>query len=577
MKKIKRIIAVLAVSVLAGAFAFSNAEKVFANAGRIVINGTQFNNTQPIVNINDRFLVPFREIGEAIGAEVDWDQATQTVSMYRGNLYSYMQVGNTIMRHGVFRIDQTTGEKIYVSEFFATLVVAPVLINNFTYIPVRGLEQSLGTVVTWEAATATAFITTQAVGDPNAPPTVGNNNNNNANNNQTTPTAPNFGDFSNISHFRFISSETARVMFEDAHNYPFIFVLYDSSLHESRNLVPNIMVEAANIRTRIYGVDISGANFTRGDMSFLWSVFPENQAVEPTIYFVNNRRQIEQIQRPTDMAALRTRIQQFTTQAEVTHAIGNFSDTTFFRNRTASQIGNMYEDNLEFMLFLYDSTNERSRIAISIVKTAAHNAQQLVYGLDVSQNAGFQNRVDFLSAHGNVANQLPLIFTVYEGRLNFDEFRTPVNVAEMTRHIEEFRILARNQGAFSDFTGNWFTNGNILSVNALASTSNSSFMMLVYDSRSFNQTDVETVLSVMNEINIRNLFSYVALNEFSTVFEQNRNRNNYQPWFTNVITNNTQRPVLVYVRNGVIVAHTTNLSTPQQVRNFINSTHNHWN
>ena len=576
MKKLKKLL----VGFLVGVVAFciplmQNTQEALANTYRIVLDNMHFNSSEPIVNVNNRILVPFRDIGEAMGADIYWDEATRTVSMYRGNLYSYMQIGNSLLRYGEFKYNDV-GEIIYVSERFKSIDTAPQIINNRSYIPVRALAESLGADVTWQEENATAYITSHKVSSPYDNNDTGSSDKDkNDNESKQTITSEHYGDFSNISHFRQISSQTARNMFEDANNYPFVFVLYDSNSHESKNIVPDIMIEAANVRKRIYGVDIRDRNYNRADMNFLWGFFNEDNALEPTVYFVNSRRQVEEAKRPTDIRALSNRIQRFETQSEVSFNFGDFADTTYFRTRTTNQINNMYQDNEEFILALYDSTKEDSRVAISVIKTAAHSSRQIVYGLDVNRHPDFYNRVDFLDSYANVNNSLPMIFLVYEGKLNYEELISPRNVSEMTGYIEEFRHFSKNQGAFIDFTGTRYTNTGINNINSMFNNKET-FMFLIYDSRNFDSFDtVEHILSVISEVDYRNRFRYFTLNEFSNNFSQNRNISNYETWYTSRFTNNTQRPILVYVKDGVIVDFTTNLSTQGRVRNFLNDMYNY--
>ena len=87
----------------------------------------------PYVDAQWRTMVPFRVLGETFGAEVNWDQDTQTVT------YTY---GDT-------ELTMTIGEETYtVNGTEKTMDTAPVLSGDRTYVPVRFVGEALGYTVT---------------------------------------------------------------------------------------------------------------------------------------------------------------------------------------------------------------------------------------------------------------------------------------------------------------------------------------------------------------------------------------------------------------------------------------------
>lgn len=96
----------------------------------------------PIIQ-NGRTLVPFRRIFETVGAEVNWDANTRTVTGARS--------GRTVK----LTIDSTTAS---VNGSAATLEVAPTIIGGRTMVPLRFISESLGLEVTYDAATKVANI-----------------------------------------------------------------------------------------------------------------------------------------------------------------------------------------------------------------------------------------------------------------------------------------------------------------------------------------------------------------------------------------------------------------------------------
>lgn len=60
------------------------------------VNGKKVNfDVQPRVE-NGRTLVPFRALGEAFGALINWDAATQTVSFEKGDTLVQLRIGQPI-------------------------------------------------------------------------------------------------------------------------------------------------------------------------------------------------------------------------------------------------------------------------------------------------------------------------------------------------------------------------------------------------------------------------------------------------------------------------------------------------
>ena len=87
---------------------------------------------------NDRTLIPLRVIMEKLGAKVDWDQTNYTVNIYNDNKNIKLYIDNRLVSYtenGITTYD--------VSD------VAPVIINNSTYVPVRLVSNALGLNVDW--------------------------------------------------------------------------------------------------------------------------------------------------------------------------------------------------------------------------------------------------------------------------------------------------------------------------------------------------------------------------------------------------------------------------------------------
>lgn len=92
-----------------------------------------YSDVEPVI-VNGRTMVPLRAAGETIGAEVDWDQATQTATASRS--------GKT----ATFALNNKT---YYVDGEAHTTDVAPSIVDNRTMLPIRVFSEALGVKVEW--------------------------------------------------------------------------------------------------------------------------------------------------------------------------------------------------------------------------------------------------------------------------------------------------------------------------------------------------------------------------------------------------------------------------------------------
>ena len=100
----------------------------------------------PAQTINDRTMVPLRAIFEALGATVDWEEATQTVTSTKGDLTIKLTIGSN---------------KLYRGDEEVTLDVPAQVVNDRTLVPVRAISESFGCQVDWDEATQTVTIHVQ--------------------------------------------------------------------------------------------------------------------------------------------------------------------------------------------------------------------------------------------------------------------------------------------------------------------------------------------------------------------------------------------------------------------------------
>lgn len=93
--------------------------------------------------IDGRTMVPVRAILEALGASVDWDSATRTVSATKGIKTISMVIGK---------------KEISVGEKYMLMDVAPIIKENRTLIPARYAAEVFENTVKWDASTRTVDI-----------------------------------------------------------------------------------------------------------------------------------------------------------------------------------------------------------------------------------------------------------------------------------------------------------------------------------------------------------------------------------------------------------------------------------
>ncbi|MGQ9532609.1 MAG: copper amine oxidase N-terminal domain-containing protein [Desulfotomaculales bacterium] len=109
----------------------------------VLLNGQPLSFDQPPVIVNDRTLVPLRAIFEALGAEVNWDGATQTVTATRGDTVIILVIGSPV----AFKNGQPV-----------TLDQPALLMGGRTMVPVRFVSEAMGAEVNWNGATQTVSI-----------------------------------------------------------------------------------------------------------------------------------------------------------------------------------------------------------------------------------------------------------------------------------------------------------------------------------------------------------------------------------------------------------------------------------
>ena len=96
------------------------------------------NDVAPVI-VNNRTLVPIRVVTETLGGKVDWNDATKEVTLNIDGKEIKMTIGVILEKYGV----------------------APMIINDRTYVPIRFVAEELGAEVQWNEETKTVTIIKQ--------------------------------------------------------------------------------------------------------------------------------------------------------------------------------------------------------------------------------------------------------------------------------------------------------------------------------------------------------------------------------------------------------------------------------
>lgn len=140
-KKLLSILAAsaIAVSMLPASFAANDDIKVIVDGTELVISEED---TKPFVE-DGRTLVPMRAIFEALGATVEWDDATKTVTGVSDSGSVEMQVGSDTIK--------INGNDVPVD-------VPAQIVDGRTVVPVRVISEGLNCDVDWSQETRTVII-----------------------------------------------------------------------------------------------------------------------------------------------------------------------------------------------------------------------------------------------------------------------------------------------------------------------------------------------------------------------------------------------------------------------------------
>ena len=111
----------------------------------LIINNRMVETTVNPEQVSGTTLVPIRVVSEEMGAEVKWDKTTQTITILKDERTITLKIGS---------------KQGKVNDVTSTLLVAPILKNGTTMVPLRFISESLDVPVEWDNAAKTVLVNT---------------------------------------------------------------------------------------------------------------------------------------------------------------------------------------------------------------------------------------------------------------------------------------------------------------------------------------------------------------------------------------------------------------------------------
>ena len=461
--KIKNKLKIAVFSIFISALAVTSAsanEVSVTGTQTVILDGQVFTPEYPLLVVNDRLMVPLIAFSNAMEAQIAWDEALAQASVFRNNRFSFIRIGQSVMQHGPYTFNNLGVRQLGLIS--TSVMDAPAMIfADRTYIPLRAISESLGASVEWIESSSTAVIISTPTGsigsnnpDPSLPPNTtlpvppnlpnlnpvpGPGPNQTTSGNQQRPA--NYGDFSNRSHFTNITSRQAGARHQDATDHPFILVVYNSSNHYSRMIVPSIQDAAQNAGVRVFGLDryVGNVQNNESQNTWLWQFTRQQGFNEPAIFFVYARNTVRVVQRNSiNLETLESQLLEFSIRAATQVDVGDFRNTNWFRNVSSQFVSNMYDNNHEFIFVLYDSSERESALELPFLIAGARALDhRVIYAVDVELNPNY--RIHLQNLNVPFTNTYPQVFLIYRNNNRRSENSlTPNSVLSARDLIIEF-------------------------------------------------------------------------------------------------------------------------------------------
>ncbi|SHI52833.1 Flagellum-specific peptidoglycan hydrolase FlgJ [Dethiosulfatibacter aminovorans DSM 17477] len=118
----------------------------------LVVDGEDITELSAPVIVDNRTLIPVRFVAEALGAEVGWDGETYTVTVDKGKDHLRLIIDSRLVQYDL-------------GESYQIIDVAPRIINDRTYVPLRVVSNALGIGISWDGDTRTVYVDSSETSD----------------------------------------------------------------------------------------------------------------------------------------------------------------------------------------------------------------------------------------------------------------------------------------------------------------------------------------------------------------------------------------------------------------------------
>lgn len=120
----------------------------------VYVDGSYVASDVPPIIDNDRVFIPMRAAAEAMGAIVEWNNNTRSVSAQKGDISAYFLIGS---------------KTYYVNNVPIENDVAPQIVGDRTMLPIRVFAESLGADVEWDNENRNVIISSGTSREPESP------------------------------------------------------------------------------------------------------------------------------------------------------------------------------------------------------------------------------------------------------------------------------------------------------------------------------------------------------------------------------------------------------------------------
>lgn len=375
-KKFRMICSIAAIIVLA--IIASSDMRVTASAAAnditVYLDGhvLSFSDVQPQM-IHDSVMVPLRAIGEAMGADVEWNPTTGVAELTLGDRFVRLTINSTVMDYGYF-----SGYAASRTEFDVTMYVLAspaIIMDGRTLVPLRAISEGFGGTAEWVGETRTVTLA--------SPREAG------------TQPMPESDIFADTPWFVNISPARVQSMYDNDEKF---VLIYYSGDHSSRIYIPLIKTAARESGVKTYGVDARLPDV--GDLKWIRRYVEEADIVYPIVFRVFGKGSVGVTVEPRHQENLINLLSLFMRNlTDDPDAPWGFTGTTpssnleiddtldiRFHSIDLAAANRKLEDGERFIYVFYRSTAHNADYYLNRIKQAAIDADVDIYATDASQH-----------------------------------------------------------------------------------------------------------------------------------------------------------------------------------------------